>query len=546
MKIKARWASEAAGAGLLVSLPYYMQFLYPDKIALYHHRLHQTNLIFGILLALLAVAILGFAFIIYLQNRFPPVPRTIFAAAITATIFLRTMDVILFLLNGWQANRFLEERGIAHSIPLLAGANRLFSSMIFRVALPLVFALLAGLRPRIGRPIVRVTRAFLAAVALCTLWVVPELLLLALSPHPSSIFHPVPAQPDARVQKRIVWILFDELSYNLVFDHPPRDMDFPSLKAFRSTSTSFSQIVPVGFATDRIIPSLFAGKEIDDIVSDSQGALFYIDPARHSLQALDPQQTLFGLAHAYGWDPGVVGWYNPYCRIFRSELTACWWGPASQARIPAELMGASDEHSAFANALLLTPAFLFNPSASKSETIGPRHGNLVEAMARAHHLLQDRSVHFVFLHMPVPHPPGFYDRKTHSFCDCGNYLDNLVLADDTLAALMRDIDQFPQRSETTVIVSSDHSWRVPLWRGSDGWTPEEEALSNGLFDQRPVFLVHFPGQTSASDVASPTPELLEHDIVAAMLQDKMKTPQDLLDFVQPRELPNPTANPTQH
>lgn len=546
MKIKARWAFEAAGAGLIVSLPYYMQFLYPDKIALYHHRLHQANLIFGILLALLAVIALAFAFIVYLQNRFSGLPRTVFAAAIAGTIFLRAMDVILFLLNGWQANRFLEERGIAHNIPLLAGTNRIFSSMIFRVALPLVFALLAGLRPQMVRPIVKTARSFLTAAAVCLLWVVPELLLLALSSHPSSVFHPAPAQADVHVQKRIVWILFDELSYNLVFDRPPRDLDFPNLRAFRSTSTSFSQIVPVGFATDRIIPSLFAGKEIDDIVSDSQGALFYVDPVRHSLQALDPKQTLFGMAHAYGWDPGVVGWYNPYCRIFRSELTACWWGPASQARIPAELMGASDEHSAFANALLLTPAFLFNPSASKSESIGPRHGNLVEAMARAHHLLQDPSVHFVFLHMPVPHPPGFYNRKTHTFCECGNYLDNLVLADDTMAALMRDIDQSPERNQTTVLVSSDHSWRVPLWRGSEGWTLEEEALSNGLFDQRPVFLVHFPGQTSASEVAFPTPELLEHDVVSAMLQDKMNTPQDLLDFVHARGFSNSAVNPTQH
>ena len=136
--------------------------------------------------------------------------------------------------------------------------------------------------------------------------------------------------------------------------------------------------------------------------------------------------------------------------------------------------------------------------------------------------------------MSVPHPPGFYDRKTHKFCECGNYLDNLALADDTLAALMHDIDQTPEKDQTTVIVSSDHSWRVPLWRSSDDWTPEEENLTQGRFDDRPVFLVHFPGQTSSSQVASPTSELLEHDIVAAMLQDKLQTPADLQAFMQSR------------
>ena len=546
MKIRIRWLFEAAGAGLLASLPYYVQLLYPSKIALYHHHLHQSNLIFGILLALLCISLIGFAFIVYLQNRFAPLPRAIFAAMISGAVLLRAFDLLLFLLVEWQTNRYAEDGSMAQGIPALAATSRAFSNPVFRIAIPVLFGVLAKWRPRICYPIVRTTRVVLAAMALCLLWVVPEMLRLTLSPNQPATFDRSSVETRAQPQKRIVWILFDELSYNLAFDHPPQGIDLPNLHALRSTSASFSELIPVGFSTDRIIPSLLAGKQIDDIVSNSEGTLFYVDPERHSLQALEPNQTLFGLAHANGWSPGIVGWYNPYCRIFRAELTACWWGPGAQARIPAEVMGASDDHSALANALVLTPAFLFNPAADKSAMIGPRHGNFLESMARAHHIILDRSIHFVFLHMPVPHPPGFYDRKTHKFCECGNYLDNLVLADDALANLMHDIDQTPERDQTTLIVSSDHSWRVPLWRGSDGWTPEEEAVSKGLFDERPVFLVHFPGQTSASEVSSPTSELLEHDVVAAMLQDKLQTPQDLLLFAQARSSPNFTGNSVQH
>ena len=547
MKIKARWAFEAAGAGLLVSLPYYVQLLYPSKIALYHHHLHQANLIFGILIALLAVILLAFAFIVYLQNRFPPLPRTIFAAAISGAVFLRGVDLVLFFLVEWQTNHYVENGGITPGVPHLADANRLFSNPFFRIAVSVMFGLFAVWRPQMSRFFIGRIRNILAATALCLLWLIPELIRLTLAPDlPATSDLSIVQAQQAHVQKRIVWILFDELSYNLVFDHSPQGTDYPNLRSLRSKSTSFSQIAPVGFLTDRIIPSLLAGKDIHDIVSNSQGMLFYVDPAQHSLQALDPDRTLFGLAHSNGWSPGIVGWYNPYCRIFRSELTACWWGPGAQARIPAEVMGASDDRSAFANAMVLIPAFLFNPGADKSEMIGPRHGNFLELMARAHHLIQDRSVHFVFLHIPVPHPPGFYDRRTHKFCECGNYLDNLALADDALAALMHDVDQTPEKDQTTVIVSSDHSWRVPLWRGLDGWTPEEEAVSKGLFDERPVFLVHLPGQTAASEVSSPTPELLEHDIVAAMLQDKLQTPQDLLALVQARSYGNEDASSARH
>lgn len=535
MKIQARWLFEAAGAALLISLPYYVQILYPRKIALYHHHLHQANLTFGILLAILAVTLIGFAFIVYLQNRFKPVPRAIFGAAIAGTISLRAVDVVLFLILEWQINEQSDDRSVAYGASFLASASRFCSNLLLRLAVPIAFAAVAAWKPGICRRFMRATRYSLAGMALCLLWIVPELLRFALTSRPATSAEASLVRAPSRAQKRIVWILFDELSYNYVFDHPPRGMDFPNFRNLGSRSTSFTQITPVGFSTDRIVPSLLTGKEIHDIMSNSQGMLFYVDPALHSLQALDPNQTLFGLAHANGWSPGIVGWYNPYCRIFRSVLTACWWGPGAQARILAEAMGASETRSPLANAAVLVPAFLFEPTANRSQAIRPqRHANFLESMARAHHLLQDQSVHFIFLHMSVPHPPGFYDRKTHKFCECGNYLDNLALADDTLAALMHDIDQTPEKDQTTVIVSSDHSWRVPLWRSSDDWTPEEENLTQGRFDDRPVFLVHFPGQTSSSQVASPTSELLEHDIVAAMLQDKLQTPADLQAFMQSR------------
>ena len=70
-------------------------------------------------------------------------------------------------------------------------------------------------------------------------------------------------------------------------------------------------------------------------------------------------------------------------------------------------------------------------------------------------------------------------------------------------------------------------WRVPLWANAPDWTPEEERISQGKFDQRPVFLVHFPGQQTGIDVLSPQPELLEHDVVAGMLQGTISNPETL-------------------
>jgi hypothetical protein len=111
-------------------------------------------------------------------------------------------------------------------------------------------------------------------------------------------------------------------------------------------------------------------------------------------------------------------------------------------------------------------------------------------------------------------------------------LDNLVLSDDTLGVLLDQIKSTPWARDTTVIVSSDHSWRVPLWDGVPDWTAEEQRVSQGKFDERPVFLVHFPGQDASDEVSVPTPELVEHDLVDAMLSDKIKDRTGLDDFLQ--------------
>jgi membrane-anchored protein YejM (alkaline phosphatase superfamily) len=162
-------------------------------------------------------------------------------------------------------------------------------------------------------------------------------------------------------------------------------------------------------------------------------------------------------------------------------------------------------------------------ASSDNEQGCERHiGEYRSLMERATALIQDRQIHFLFLHLPVPHPPGIYDRHTHRLRAGGNYLDNLTLADDTLGKLMQEIETSADGDRTTVIVSSDHSWRVPLWDSAPEWTKEEEEISHDTFDPRPVFLIHFPGETNGVEIRSAVPELEEHDIIAGILNKQIE------------------------
>ncbi|MDR3723131.1 MAG: hypothetical protein P4K83_01410 [Terracidiphilus sp.] len=118
-------------------------------------------------------------------------------------------------------------------------------------------------------------------------------------------------------------------------------------------------------------------------------------------------------------------------------------------------------------------------------------------------------------------------------CACGNYLDNLALADQSLGELRQAIAQSPLAAHTILVVSSDHSWRVPIWSSSPGWTKEEDRISHEKFDTRPVFMVHFPGEIQGARVGAPVPELAEHQVLSSMLKGSVSDPESLLRAIQP-------------
>jgi Sulfatase len=371
------------------------------------------------------------------------------------------------------------------------------------------------------------------------LWIVPLLLYFAYGVRPHPYARP---QMHAASDKRIVWILFDELSYKLVFEQPPERMQFPNFDVLRAESVSLGDIHPPGFRTDEIIPSVLLGKKIDAIRSNFSRKLIYLDETSHQWMPYDKNRSLFRLAQSAGWNSGVAGWYNPYCRIFGSLLDACFWEPGEFSKLPLEKVGASEDKSALENASILVRVLLLDHVPTREELFASQVATYSTLMKHAEQLIRNEQLNFVFIHLPLPHPPGYYDRRTHRLCACGNYLDNLVLADDTMGELAKTINQTHEADQTILIISSDHSWRVPIWATRTYWTPEEQRISQGQYDSRAVFLVHFPGQKSAIDVPGTYSEVAEYDIIASMLQHKTNSPDDLVSFLR---RPQPSSQSSQ-
>jgi hypothetical protein len=509
--MKMRNVLEGVGASLLL-FPYYLPFFHPQNHDIYYHGLPVTNLIGGLLVDLLGCSILVTGFLAALPHL-PATPRRIVEALFPG---LMLWSIVEFAIQGFRLQHPIEYWEIKWE----------------RSALPilLVSGVLAYLLPRAAQPLVRAIRFALASLAFSALWIVPQLLHLALLPTPvmGAVTAPL-TFPASNSSRRIIWILFDELSYDQTFEHPAAGMRLPNFDRLRTESISFSNLKPVGYETSRIIPSLLVGASFEEFRSTIDGRLSYKDQALRRWTAYDANATLFGVARQNGWKTGADGWFIPYCGILGSAVNVCYRD--SGILLPTEEFGASEKMSVLANAAIVPNQFLAALTQEKKSLAEQHIETYQTVMAHTQALIEDQQLRFVFLHLPVPHPPGIYDRQRHALRPGGDYLDNLVLADDTLGTLMREIDATASASQTTVIVTSDHSWRIRLWKSAGDWSAEQERVSGGRFDDRPVLLIHFPGKNSGQDIHAGLSEMIEHDMIADMLRGQINNQEDVAAYL---------------
>jgi len=501
--MKARRLLEGAGAGILLTLGLIWNDLSTFHLDLYQRQLPINTVVRAVAIDLVLVS-LACAGLLWLFERVDRGDRTLLWALFASALAARAM-------GGLAAVEVIDREGVT--------PGRVFWAMLA------VWLLLWVFRRKWYAPAVRGFRFFLLVLGFCVFWILPQLVTLGFAHQPQDrMAFAKPLATQAAPHRRVVWLLFDEMSYDQLFDHRWPGLEMPNFDRLRAKSVNFSDIQPDGFFTRVVIPSLVLGQPVSDVRSSTAGYLYLRSSSHEPWQRFDPDATLFADAKRIGWTTGLVSWAFPDCRIMPEQLDSCWM------QLVPYTDHFSQQRSTLGNVVVPLHAVFarlnhhpLRDSATAAQTIDP----LLDA---GQSLAANDNIDFTFIHLPIPHPRGIYHRATGKIGYGGSYIDNMALADKVLGELEAALAKTPSASMTTLIVSSDHSWRVPLWRNKSGWTREDEAASRGRFEPRPMLMVHFPEETTPVTISQPFPVLKEHDLIESLLHGPM-TADGLQDWI---------------
>jgi hypothetical protein len=429
--LKVRSFFEGAGISILFLAGSLWPMLSLYHLGIYHDPASESVIALGVAIDLALTAVL-FTVVLAVLDHFSP-KRFCFAWAISlAFCVTKAIDFAIALLNFHGAD-------LCWTLKMKLG---------LLCATLTAALLLSHFFPAIFRKSLRAGRGGLAALGCCVFWMFPQLVYTAerTRAHDVSEFSRK-VEPPRWGQPRIMWVLLDELSYDQVYDHRQSDVKLPHFDELKTRSVVFSDVQPIGYYTERIVPSLFLGRRVDRIRSSLQRDLYVHDAAASRWEPFNQQATIFADAKREGWTTGVAGWYNPYCHILEGVLDSCYW-QANEA-FPRKIFGEnSDLLNAAAYPFDLILSHFISSTANGEPAVDVHIEDYEDVTGAARSLIQDESIRLAFLHLPAPHPPGIYSRKINKLGATGDYLDNLVLADKTLGHVLDEIQKTASAQST--------------------------------------------------------------------------------------------------
>jgi hypothetical protein len=341
---------------------------------------------------------------------------------------------------------------------------------------------------------------------------------------------------------RIVWVIFDELDQYLAFENRPNTVELPEFDRLRSESLFASHVQSPGKSTLIAMPELISGRMYSKVKPTNPDHLTVVE--KDSGRELDwaRQPNVFSAARAKGFNTAIIGWHHPYGRLLNESLTYCFWEPSEVNNVeaygeaPETLDAMRDRVDDQLRAIpFLARHGIIDP---KKRMRARRLAKFTTMMEHATRTATDRSLGLVLLHLPVPHLPALYDRAKGKLANAhsSDYLDNLELSDRTLGDLRRAMEANGTWQETTLLVSSDHPFRVSMWQATLLRSDEVELATGGEDHPFIPFILKLAGTASPLEYSPEFSSLLTHDLILAVLGNELNSSQEAAKWLDERRL----------
>lgn len=322
---------------------------------------------------------------------------------------------------------------------------------------------------------------------------------------------PLPVSSD----RRVVWIVFDELEQRATFERRPSFLRLPQLDRLRAQAIYAPDVAPPGHDTEESMPGYISGQFVSKafVAGRNELNVTFEGEGQGTRWGSDPD--VFSKARGLGFNTGLAGWFLPYCSTIGRHLTRCSWRPCTTCGRRSGAYGRTLPESMRLQISELGPRYL------RRRHIGVYRDTLADAIA----LARDESLGLVLLHLPIPHSPWIYDRVTHDFTlthePRDGYFDNLVLVDDTLKLLRDAMETQGVWERSAVVLTGDHGWRNPV-------------SFNGIVDHRVPFLLKLPEQREPATFDRPFNAIAIHELTLALLRGEVHTTAEALAWLSRR------------
>jgi hypothetical protein len=365
------------------------------------------------------------------------------------------------------------------------------------------------------------------------------------SAEPASAYQPKPPLPmlphtPGVKRRRVVWMLFDEMDQRLVFQLRQPQVDLPNLDRLRSESLVAGHARQTAPWTTLALPSLLSGRIYDRAaVIDSDTLRVFLDGSPQGFSWRD-QPNIFKQARSLGLNGEVVGWHHPYCRVLGDSTVRCLEASSGPYGALLREMSVADD------GLPQAVKFLFELQLRNLRdlwhwNVSANADNEREDYIQSHQLQQyfqirdrayagaaDPQIDLLFIHFPLPHLFGIYNRARGEFTlnNSLGYTDNLALVDRTVGEIRHAIEQAGLWDSTSILITSDHGLRPEWWRGHMGWTPELERLTGGVQSETVPFIVKLAGENHGEVYERAFSSVLTSGLVLEMLNGGVDTPEE--------------------